>query len=148
MSVGELCNREVIVIEADASIDEAVKLMRQYHVGDIVVVRDSQQPVPAGMLTDRDLVIEVYAKGVDPASIAVGDVMSTSLITARESDDLFTVIGLMRKYGVRRLPIVNDAGWLEGIITVDDMMELLAEQVTGLVEVIRTEQQREAKYRD
>lgn len=144
MSVGELCNREVIVIEADASIREAARLMRDCHVGDVVVVdqRDLQR-IPVGMLTDRDIVIKVLAEELDPHSVPVGNIMSASLVAARENEDLVDVIGRMRSHGVRRVPVVNEQGGLEGILAVDDVLELLAEQMNGLVGLVRIELQRE-----
>jgi CBS domain-containing protein len=148
MPIGEVCNREVAVIEADTTISEAVKLMRDQHVGDIVVVEQrGPEPVPVGILTDRDIVIEVLAEDVDPQSISVGDIMSASLLTARESEELIDVIARMRAQGVRRVPVVNERGGLEGILTVDDILELLAEQVNGLAGLVKTEQRRERERR-
>lgn len=148
MSIGELCNREVVVIGANASINEAVKLMRQYNVGDIVVVAQRGiHSIPVGILTDRDLVIEIMARDVDPQSVTVGDVMSTALVTAREDEELVDVVHRMRNQGVRRVPIVNEHGGLEGIIAVDDVLSLLAEQITGLAELVRKELQHERTVR-
>jgi CBS domain-containing protein len=148
MPIGEVCNREVAVIEADTTISEAVKLMRDQHVGDIVVVEQrGPEPVPVGILTDRDIVIEVLAEDVDPQSVSVGDIMSASLLTARESEELIDVIARMRAQGVRRVPVVNERGGLEGILTVDDILELLAEQVNGLAGLVKTEQLRERERR-
>ena len=148
MSVGELCNREVVVVGPDASIAEAAKLMREHHVGDIVVVEQrTPEPVPVGILTDRDIVIEVLAAEVAPQSVAVRDVMSNSLVTAREDEELLDVVGRMRLSGVRRIPVVNQQGGLEGILTVDDVLELLAEQINGLAALVKVEQQRERERR-
>lgn len=148
MSVGEMCNREVVIIDAGAAIDDAVTVMRESHVGVIVVVeRRGNQRVPLGMLTDRDIVVEVLAEGVDPKSLKVADVMSSPVVSVREDDELAVVIGLMRGHGVRRVPVVNSEGGLEGIMTVDDILELLTEQMNGLVSLIRIEQQRERKRR-
>lgn len=144
MSIGELCNREVVVVEPDASIGDAVRLLRNYHVGDLVVVEQrGQQRIPVGVLTDRDIVIEILAEDVDPSSIAVKDVMSSPPVTAREDEDLVDVIAHMRTQGVRRIPVVNAQGGLEGILTVDDIIELLAEQVSGLAGLLKVEKQRE-----
>lgn len=148
MSVGELCNRNVVIIEPGASIREAARLMRSAHVGDIVIVeqRDSQR-MPVGMLTDRDIALEIVAEGLDPGQISVGEAMSTSVITAREDEDLVDVVERMRSHGVRRIPIVNARGGLEGILAVDDVLELLAEQVNGLVGLVRIEQRQEQERR-
>jgi CBS domain-containing protein len=148
MAIGELCNREVVVTQADTTLSEAVKLMREQHVGDIVVVEQrGPQAVPVGILTDRDIVIAVLAEDVDPNSVYVGDVMSASLLTAHENEELVEVIGRMRAHGVRRVPVVNEDGGLEGILTVDDILEILAEQVNGLAGLVKTEQRRERERR-
>lgn len=148
MAAGKLCNREVVIVEADASVSEAVKLMRDRHVGDLVVVeRRAGQAVPVGMLTDRDIVIEVLAEDVEPESVTVGDIMSASLITAREEDELVDVVARMRSHGVRRIPVVNAQGGLEGILAVDDILELLAEQINGLAGLVTIEQRRERERR-
>lgn len=148
MSIGELCNREVVVIAPDASIDEAVRLMREYHVGDLVVIEQfGAERVPLGVLTDRDIVVEVLAEAVDSAALAVKDVMSAPLVMAREDEELADLIARMRSHGVRRVPVVNLQGGLEGILTVDDILELLAEQMNGLAGLIRVEQQRERERR-
>jgi CBS domain-containing protein len=99
------------------------------------------------MLTDRDIVVEVLAEDVDPQSVAVGDIMSASLITAREEDELLDVVARMRNYGVRRMPVVNAQGGLEGILAVDDILELLAEQINGLAGLVTIEQRRERERR-
>lgn len=144
MSIGELCNREVIVIGPDASIREAIRLMRNYHVGDLVVVeQNGQQRIPLGVLTDRDVVIEVLAEDVDLDSVTVRDVMSAPVVSCRDGEDLIEVIDRMRAAGVRRIPVVNAQGGLEGILAVDDVLELMAEQTSILARLFRTGQQRE-----
>jgi len=146
MAIGELCNREVIVVDRGASIREAARLMRDYHVGDLIVVEPRDElRVPVGVLTDRDLVVEVLAGDVGLEAVTVGDVMSTTLISAGENEDLLDVIGRMCAAGVRRIPIVNAQGGLEGILAVDDVLELLAEQTSALARLTRTGQQRESE---
>ncbi|MGD8832728.1 MAG: CBS domain-containing protein, partial [Pseudomonadales bacterium] len=75
MSVGTLCNREVVVAEASTSGAEAASLMRRLHVGDLVIVDGSEQRKPVGLITDRDLVVEILAEGVDPGSVTISDIM-------------------------------------------------------------------------
>ena len=144
MNVAELCNREVIIIEQDATVLEAAKLMRQYHVGDLVVVEKRQGvSFPIGILTDRDIVIELIAGEVDFDAVTVGDVMSYDLLTVSEEEAIADTIKLMRDKGVRRVPVVNKQGSLEGIITVDDLIDLLAEQMRDIVGLISCEQKNE-----
>ena len=148
MNIGELCNREVIIADRKESIRQAVELMREHHVGDVVVVDESDgQRKPVGVLTDRDIVIECLARDVDPGSVTIGDAMSFDLATVRESEDLFDAITVMRDRGVRRLPVVSDSGILVGILTVDDVIDLLAEQLSGVGKLVAREREREKRLR-
>ena len=140
MSVGEICNREVVICRPDDSIQEAAKVMRDQHVGDVIIAEERENScVPVGILTDRDIVIELLAEEVDVNSVTCADVMSSELITAKEDDEILATIELMRDKGIRRIPVVNQQGGLEGILAVDDMIELMAEQLTDLVRLISCE---------
>jgi CBS domain-containing protein len=144
MRVGEVCNREVVVTDRNATLVETARLMRSQHVGDVVVVEQRPDGVhPVGILTDRDIVVELVADEVDLAAVSVGDVMSFELITASEADDLFDTIKRMRNKGIRRLPVVAGSGALVGILTVDDLIDLVAEQLTDLVKLITHERNQE-----
>ncbi|MEJ2645615.1 MAG: CBS domain-containing protein [Gammaproteobacteria bacterium] len=148
MSVGEICDREVVVTGPDASIAAAARLMREHHVGDVVVVEGAaDRPVPVGIVTDRDLVIEVLAEEVAPDSVTVRDVMSDRLLTAREQDGLWESLGRMRARGVRRMPVVDGQGALAGIVTVDDLLDLLAGELADLVKLVGREREREQANR-
>jgi CBS domain-containing protein len=148
MSVGEYCNREVVITERGTEIREAAKLMRQRHVGDLVVVeRRGDEAIPIGVVTDRDLVIEVLAQELDMEAVTVGDVMSMEIVTARETEELWDTLNRMRSQGIRRMPVVNERGGLEGIITADDIVEVIAEGVMDLAKLIRREREREARQR-
>lgn len=152
MSIGEICNREVIVIEQGSTIMEAAKLMREHHVGTLVAVEKiapADKVIPAGILTDRDIVIEVIAEEVAFDAVTIRDVMSHELVTARESDGIWDTMKRMRAQGIRRVPVVSDAaGTLVGILAIDDMLELLAEELSDLAKLIRREHQHEEKNRD
>jgi predicted transcriptional regulator len=144
MPVSEICNREVVYAQRDNSILEAAKLMRQHHVGDLVVVDDkSGVKVPVGIVTDRDLVVEIMAPELDPAAITVGDIMTPGLAVIKENAGLYESIQYMRAIGVRRLPVVNNSGGLVGILTLDDMLELLAEEMSTLAKLVKHEQKKE-----
>lgn len=140
MRVGEYCNREVVISDRNATLVETAKLMRREHVGDVVVVEErGGGRYPIGILTDRDIVVELIAEEVDLAILLVGDCMAYELVTAREEDDLFDTIKRMRDKGIRRLPVVGEGGTLVGILTVDDLIDLVAEQLTDLVKLIGRE---------
>ncbi len=127
MSVGEICNREVVIIRAGESVPEAARLMREYHVGDLVVVSEERgRRIPVGILSD---------------------LMSTDLVTAREADSAFDTIKRMRKHGVRRLPVLDEAGALVGILAVDDLIDLVAEQLDDLVALVGNELRHERERR-
>ena len=104
--------------------------MRDHHVGDVIVVEHKENGrIPVGILTDRDILIGLLAEGIDLNAVTAGDVMSSELITVEEYDDILVTIELMQDKGVRRIPVVNREGGLEGILAVDDMIELFAEEL-------------------
>jgi len=148
MAIGEVCNREVIIVERNTSITEAARLMRQFHVGDLVVVEKvADKARPVGIVTDRDIVLEVIAAEVAVNSLTVGDIMTADVATVRESEGVFETLRYMRDQGVRRLPVVDSAAWLIGIITLDDLLELLAEEMGELAKLLARERQRESASR-
>ncbi len=148
MSIGEICNREVIFTGKEDSVQGAARLMREHHVGCLIVVEDGSEPLkPLGVITDRDLVVEVLAEDVPFDSVAVGDVMSYDLVSAREDEGVWDVIQRMRVKGVRRMPVVDVNGGLAGLISMDDMVEFLAEEMYDLAKLMRRERQREKETR-
>jgi CBS domain-containing protein len=141
MSIGEICNRDVVVVEKNATIQEAARLMRDYHVGDLVVLRERDGvKEPAGIVTDRDIVVEVLGEDVGIDAVTVGDIMSERLLTAQEEDNLWETLQRMRIAGVRRLPVVDKHGALQGIVTLDDLIELLAEELAQAAKLVAREQ--------
>jgi len=146
MTAGKYCNREVVITGPDTTITEAASLMRLHHVGDLVVVeKQNEKNLPVGIVTDRDLVIEVLAQQVPPDSLTVRDIMSTNLATVIENESLQETLRLMRDRGIRRIPVVNSYGSLEGILCADDIIELISEATNDLVKLIRHEQTSEQK---
>lgn len=148
MAIGEICNREVVVVTRETPVVEAAQLMRHHHVGDVVVVlEEAGLRTPVGILTDRDIVVEVVAAGLDPAGLKVGDIMAPDLATVREDTGVFEAIRYMRDKGVRRMPVVDADGDLIGILALDDLLDLLAEELNALARLIAREQNREARLR-
>ena len=147
MSIGEICNREVVCSSRASTIREAAFLMREYHVGDLIVVNENGKRQPVGIITDRDITINVVALGLDPDVMTVGDIMGRELVTLHEDQGILETIRQMRLRGVRRLPIVGEDGALVGIITVDDLVALLANELNDLSKVIWREQMIEVNTR-
>jgi CBS domain-containing protein len=149
MTVGEFCTREVVIIRKDDTVIEAARLMRDHHVGDLVVVEETEgQRIPVGILTDRDIVLEVIAKEADylPA-LTVGDIMSMELLTVPDDENLADALKRMCSRGVRRIPVVNKSGSLEGILSIDDLLEQLCEELTDITKLIAWQQKRERDER-
>lgn len=146
MRVGEYCQREVVAIPRRTGISEAARLMRQHHVGSLVIVdeHDSGRR-PIGIVTDRDLVIEVLAQEVPIEQLTLEDIMRTPLETAREDDSVLDTLQRMRRLGVRRLPVIDSYGGLSGILAVDDLLDLISTSLSDIVSLvaneIRTEEQ-------
>lgn len=148
MPIGEVCNRDVICIEKHESALKAAQLMREYHVGDVIVTEKHDDKVtPIAILTDRDLVIEVIAAEISSQDVTVKDIMSQYLLTAMEDEDVSDVVQKMQDKGVRRVPVINKQEALVGIFTLDDLIELMAEQLTDVVHLIQKEQYHERQNR-
>ncbi|HER62893.1 MAG TPA: CBS domain-containing protein, partial [Desulfobacteraceae bacterium] len=113
----------------------------------VIVHPGGDKPKPVGILTDRDIVVELLATEVPLDAVSVGDVMTFTLVTAREQDSIWDTLQSMRTKGIRRVPVVNDQGGLEGILSVDDLLELLAEELILLAKVPVRQQMHEEKTR-
>lgn len=149
MNVGSICNRRVVTAGPQLDIQAAAQLMREEHVGFLVVVPQEPrgpQP-PLGVLTDRDIVLAVVAKQADPATLKVGDVMSLQPLVAAESDAIDVAFRTMRKSGVRRLPVVNGRGEVVGVLSLDDLFDFIAREMQSLSGAIRNGQQIEGVTR-
>jgi len=146
MTAGEYCNREVIIVEPTISVTEAAVLMRRHHVGDLVVVeKPGEEARPIGIITDRDIVIEVVAQKIDPDSLTVKDIMSTDPLRVAETVSLLDTLELMKQRGVRRVLVIADSGGLQGLLSADDAIELIAEQLNDLTQLVDREITREQK---
>jgi CBS domain-containing protein len=149
MTVGDICNRNVVVAPKTEMIIDAAKRMRASHVGDLIVVdHRNGLHVPIGIVTDRDIVISVVAG--DPQHLSyllVSDVMSSDLVTAEEHESIETALKMMQEHGIRRLPVVDEDNTLVGILTLDDILRYLTAQQSELVALVAREQQHERQYR-
>lgn len=148
MHIGEICTVQTVCCTRTESVQGAAILMRRHHVGDLVVV-DLEDGVnrPVGILTDRDIVVSVIAPGLDPSSLQAGDIMSVDLLTAHDTDDVYETIERMRLRGIRRVPVVDGSGNLNGIVSADDLLEFLAEEMGELSRISSWQQARERRAR-
>ena len=123
--VGEICMRDPVVATRETTVAAAAKIMRENHVGSVIVVDRMNEGLrlPVGIVTDRDLVVEVLATGLDSETITVGDIMDPNLVTIAARNDASSAVHLMRVKAVRRLPVVNDEGRLLGLVSFDDLLE-------------------------
>lgn len=148
MRMSDICTPLTVHITPDASVREAAKLMRERHVGAIVVVdRGDGRRAPVGIVTDRDIAISVVAAGVDADAVTVRDVMSRPVATCTEDQDVFDAIQTMRAHGVRRLPMLNATGDFAGFVSADDIYGALATEFRDLSGALVREQAREIETR-
>ncbi|RFO96075.1 CBS domain-containing protein [Rhodoferax lacus] len=148
LTTGEISTRSVTIAFRRTSLGGAARLMRDNHVGCLVVVQETDgHNTVVGMLTDRDIVTAVVAPELDLNRYCVEDVMSTDLVTAREDDSLIDLMRTMRREGVRRVPVVGAQGELLGLVTLDDVLDILAEELSLLVGTIQSGKQRERQMR-
>lgn len=136
MPVRNLARSDVVTAPVDASIRDLAATMRDERVGSVVV---TEADAPVGIVTDRDLAVRVLAADADPSELAAADVMSPDLHTIGPGDGFYQATEMMRRYGVRRLPVVDDDRNLRGIITADDLNELLADEHQEMAGVIRAQ---------
>jgi CBS domain-containing protein len=148
MDVNLVCNHNVATVSKSQGIVDAAARMREEHVGDLIVVEPrGNASLPVGILTDRDIVVGVVAKGIAADALTVGDAMTRNLLTVREDASLEFALREMRRYGVRRAPVVRANGDLVGVIAIDDIIQHLAVQLSRLADLIRLEQDAELKTR-
>jgi len=146
MSIGHVCNREAVVADRSDSLTDVAKLMRKYHVGSVIIVeRHGEKARPIGIITDRDLVVEILAQELDTSAVALEDVMSPTLVTAEQDDHVYEVIEAMRNHRVRRMPVVDQEGFLVGVVAMDDLLWNLSQELGNIVTLIERQTGVEAK---
>ncbi|MDB4961221.1 MAG: histidine kinase [Myxococcales bacterium] len=137
MRAGELCIREVFTAQRGETISDIAKRMAERNVGDLVVVDDQDPRIPVGIITDRDLVVRVLAHGDRaPSEVTVGEVMSSEFVAVLEGDDLETVVSRLRLNAIRRIAVVDGEGYLQGIVSLDDILEWIGAQVATVTRLV------------
>lgn len=148
MLLKSICTPDVTCCSPRTTVLEAAHLMRRKHTGDLVVVDDNEdKAAPLGIITDRDIVIEVLAKGLDPSTTPVSSLIRTPVVIASEGEDTYQALERMKLHGVRRIPVVGDSGALVGIITVDDLLACLAADAFSLAQIVSRQQNHEHRTR-
>jgi CBS domain-containing protein len=148
MIAGELCSRTVVFADRGMRLTEAARLMREHHVGSLVVAEQAAKgPVPVGMVTDRDITVAVVAKEVDARTTTVEEIMGPELVTVREQDRVLDALRLMRSHGVRRIPVIATDGTIAGILALDDVLEAVAGELAEIAHTIAAARERESRVR-
>lgn len=137
MTVGRICMREVDLAEPYESVYVAAQRMHARKVGTLVVVDPQQQPV--GIITDRDLTVRVLAQCLDPVETTVGDVMTRHPKTVSENEPIEQALAVMRSGPFRRVPVVDRRGALVGVLSLDDVLDLLSEEFSQIGQLLERE---------
>lgn len=137
MSVGRICMRKVDIVEPHESVQFAARRMHDRKVGALVVVNKSQEPI--GIVTDRDLTVRVLAEGLDSVQTPVAEVMTRPARSIPEAAPIEEAVRMMRRGAFRRLPVVDEAGQLAGLVTLDDILSLLTEELREIGGVLAEE---------
>jgi len=139
LTAGDICKRKVIVGYRQTTLVAAAQMMREDHVGAVVVVdEENGSRRVCGLVTDRDIVMSVVATGLHPEPLYLEDIMSDKLVTVGEADSLTDLMRAMRDHGVRRLPVVGANDELMGIVTMDDALRILVRELNMLVGTMDT----------
>jgi CBS domain-containing protein len=150
MNVGLLCRRNVVTVRKADELTAAAKLMREHHIGYLVVIEPDFTGAtarPIGVLTDRDIVVAVVAREADPRKFTVADIMTPNPIVLGLGDPLSAAMAEMRRAGVRRMPVVGESGELVGLLSLDDVLEAVAGEMQSIAGAVRNERRFEGDLR-
>lgn len=137
MSVGKICTRTVFTTTPTEKVRRAARLMLEHNVGSLVVVELGGAPV--GLLTDRDIAIRCVAEEMDPDTTAVSQIMTTPVTTVQEDTPIEEAIRKMEASQIRRLVVVDYSDRLAGLLSLDDVLELLGEESETIGRVLQTQ---------
>ena len=146
--VRDLCTHAAITVQGDVNLTQCARLMRENHVGSLIVLDETgRRAHPAGILTDRDIVVGPVAAGLDLAMLKAGEVMTAPLASVRDDDDILDALARMREHGARRLAVLDAGRQLVGVVSMDDLLQALAQQIDALVNIVKAEQGKESAVR-
>ena len=137
MTAGRICVRDVDLAESHESVQAAAARMHARNVGSLIVANAHKKPV--GIVTDRDLVVKVLAHGRNPFQTTVGEIMTLIPRCITEDTGLEDAIAVMRSGPYRRLPVINETGQLVGVLSLDDVLRLLADELHEIGRLIERE---------
>jgi len=138
LTAGDICSRIVTIAYPSMALDEAARLMRERSVGCLVVVQEvsPEESIVVGVLTDRDIAMGVVAADRDPHGMRVGDAMTGKVVTAREDDTILDLLAVMRRSKIRRVPVTGPRNVLIGIVTLDDVLQAVAQQMQAVAAAV------------
>jgi signal-transduction protein with cAMP-binding, CBS, and nucleotidyltransferase domain len=134
MGIVKCCREQVVAVSSDTPALDVAKVMGEKNVGSVVVVTGENRPT--GIITDRDLAVRVMAQEKNPGEVRAGDILTRDVVTFQDSMGVYEAIQKMTAEGIRRMPIVDDGGRLIGIVTMDDIIRMLGEEMTAIAKNI------------
>lgn len=144
MNVGSICSHHLVTISRSGTLQQAATLMREHHVGSLVVTETRPEAEHiVGIVTDRDLAIEVLARGFDGEHMEVGQMIDGRVVSAPQEASLMDAVELMQVAGVRRLLVRTEDRQVVGVVSFDDLFEACVAQLNGLARVLRKGIERE-----
>ncbi len=147
MDLTNLCSREVVGIDARSSLQEAAVLMCEEHVGALVVTTGTEPTKVVGIVTDRDLTLEMLGRGEQRDDLRIGHLAKSPPIAVPADATIREAVIAMEEAGVRRLLVVDEDGGVVGLVSADDLLEALSEEFEGLVRALRKGIKREKTER-
>ena len=137
MLIGSLCSRRPITVTKGAPISDVALLMRDQHIGAVIVTESGpEQPRAVGMITDRDIIRAQLERTADLSRLSAAEVMTRDPLVIGEEESVDGAIAHLRARGVRRAPVVALEGTLVGLISADDLLAHVARKLIGLAEIV------------
>jgi CBS domain-containing protein len=136
MSLKQLMTEEITSLPSTATVLDAAKFMTDMNVGSVIV---TEADSPSGLITDRDVVAKVLAQGKDSKTTKIGEVMVSPVVTITEDKDIIDATKLMSSHGIRRLPVTDSAGKLTGVISLDDVLVVLGNEMQNIATTLKKE---------
>jgi CBS domain-containing protein len=139
MTIHALCNKNIITATATMTITKAISLMNDNHIGALIIIDDERGTMPIGLITDRDIALKACKEGTNLNDIQINDIMTKDLVILKDDQGIKETLDIMSEKGIRRAPVVNHNNELIGIISLDDLTLLLAEEIQSISKLIRNQ---------